>query len=488
MPSRMQITAPNGGTIWFERDSQSAALRAAADLAFAATRAQASDDSSDDSSDTTTLVAAGDDPQPDPNSLLSKLQKNAPIVSAGAGLVNATAATSMLAINIANLIARKAEAGKTPNSLEIELTNASDSTMVVYAVNPNKADVTKLPQPIGKDASDILLITAPGGFDDNATSIAMSMLIMGIDVTLTFKLFSDSTTPARWDLSLVVAGADKQSFTPGTSLIGVTYTDSSAAFSLYTTGLTSVTGQIDVIVFDTQLDASALTPTPPPSGATLSFLTDAKTTGQLAAADLAALQTPPTTTTSGGTSTFIFPALIPIATAVFSTATAVANIGNLGFGVASLLGGDPKLSDTLELNITNNSTLPVVVAGVSSVRAQDVVVRMATPLGEGESDTLTLSNPAGFAKDISKGDGTKLTVSLIVGGLALALDYEWTSTGSPGRWKVSASSGGSEQKFDAVLQLIGVDYAATTGAFRLYTMPIETSTGQIDITIYDRSS
>lgn len=483
MHARMQVTAPNGGTIWFERDAQSAALRAAADLAFAATRDQPSSDSSSDSSGgDTSLVASADDPNTD-TSVLSTLQKNAPIVSAAAGLINAGAATSMLAINIANLIAQKADAGTQPNSLEIEITNASDSTVVVYAVDPNKGDVAKIPQPIGKDGSDILLLTRPGGFnanDTDGTSIKMSMLVMGIDVVVTYKL----SAAAVWTISIAVAGAAAQGFTPGTSLIGVTYTDSVTAFSLYTTGLTSKTGQIDLIVFDTDLEAVALTPTPPPSGATLTFLTDAKTTGQLAAADLEALQAPPPSSTT----TEIFPALIPIATAVFGTVTAAANIGNLGFGVASLLGGDPKQADTLEISITNNSTQPVVVASVATTRAQDLIIRMPTPLGEGESDTVALSNPEGFAKDASQGDGTKLTVSLIVGGLALDLSYEWTSTGSPGRWKVRASSGTSSQDFPVNLQLFGVDYSATSGAFRLYTMPTETSTGQIDITVYDRSS
>lgn len=483
MHARMQVTAPNGGTIWFERDAQSAALRAAADLAFAATRDQPSSDSSSDSSGgDTSLVASADDPNTD-TSVLSTLQKNAPIVSAAAGLINAGAATSMLAINIANLIAQKADAGKQPNSLEIEITNASDSTVVVYAVDPNKGDVAKIPQPIGKDGSDILLLTRPGGFnanDTDGTSIKMSMLVMGIDVVVTYKL----SAAAVWTISIAVAGAAAQGFTPGTSLIGVTYKDAVTAFSLYTTGLTSKTGQIDLIVFDTDLEAVALTPTPPPSGATLTFLTDAKTTGQLAAADLEALQAPPPSSTT----TEIFPALIPIATAVFSTVTAAANIGNLGFGVASLLGGTPKDADTLEISITNNSTQPVVVASVTTTRAQDLIIRMPTPLGEGESDTVALSNPEGFAKDASQGDGTKLTVSLIVGGLALDLSYEWTSTGSPGRWKVRASSGTSSQDFPVNLQLFGVDYSATSGAFRLYTMPTETSTGQIDITVYDRSS
>lgn len=490
MHARMQVTAPNGGTIWFERDAQSAALRAAADLAFAATRDQPSSDSSSDSSGgDTSLVASADDPNTD-TSVLSTLQKNAPIVSAAAGLINAGAATSMLAINIANLIAQKAD-GTVPGSLEIEITNASDSTVVVYAVDPNKGDVAKIPQPIGKDGSDILLLTRPGGFnanDTDGTSIKMSMLVMGIDVVVTYKL----SAAAVWTISIAVAGAAAQGFTPGTSLIGVTYTDSVTAFSLYTTGLTSKTGQIDLIVFDTDLDAAALTPTPPPSGAVLTFLTDAKTTGQLAAADLEALQAPPpnsmSNSTPSGPSAFFFPALIPIATAVFGTVTAAANIGNLGFGVASLLGGDPKKADTLEISITNNSTQPVVVASVTTTRAQDLIIRMPTPLGEGESDTVALSNPEGFAKDASKGDGTKLTLSLIVGGLALDLSYEWTSTGSPGRWKVRASSGTSSQDFDTLLQLVGVDYSATSGAFRLYTMPTETSTGQIDITVYDRSS
>lgn len=482
MHARMQVTAPNGGTIWFERDAQSAALRAAADLAFAATRDQPSSDSSSDSSGgDTSLVASADDPNTD-TSVLSTLQKNAPIVSAAAGLINAGAATSMLAINIANLIAQKAD-GTVPGSLEIEITNASDSTVVVYAVDPNKGDVAKIPQPIGKDGSDILLLTRPGGFnanDTDGTSIKMSMLVMGIDVVVTYKL----SAAAVWTISIAVAGAAAQGFTPGTSLIGVTYKDAVTAFSLYTSGLTSKTGQIDLIVFDTDLEAVALTPTPPPSGAVLTFLTDAKTTGQLAAADLEALQAPPPSSTT----TEIFPALIPIATAVFSTVTAAANIGNLGFGVASLLGGNPKDADTLEINITNNSTQPVVVASVTTTRAQDLIIRMPTPLGEGESDTVALSNPEGFAKDVSKGDGTKLTLSLIVGGLALDLSYEWTSTGSPGRWKVRASSGTSSQDFPVNLQLFGVDYSATSGAFRLYTMPTETSTGQIDITVYDRSS
>lgn len=503
----MQFTSSNGATIWYESDSANAGLRAMKDVRLT-------------DQGPSSMAMTGDrqtDPPPPPPMPASR----AMLVSAGAGLVNASVATANLAINIASLIAGKADTGDTAASLEIEISNSSNSAVVVYAIDPDKGNVSKLPPPIGKDASDVVLLTRPNGFNDNETKVAISMLVYGVDVIATYSLVSvgsGTPEPMRWNVTLSIDGVE-QSFTPSNSLVAATYVKSTSGtttrFSIYTTGLTSQTGQIELSVFDTELAAAAGDSLASNGGAGIDFLDNARTAAMRAAADVEAFQTPPTSSSANtndmqGTREIIPAAAVGILTAVFSTVAAAANIGNAGFAIASLFGGDPKTSESFEIELSNFSSQPVVVYGVTTGRTADRIGRLPTPLALGESDVILMVGTEGFAqrKSDSSSNPTKITVQLLVGAVPVELVYVWTDAGDPGRWVIQASANGSAQhSFSADLKLVAIDFDGTTtttaatgtapgtrtgaakqGAFRLYTMPIETGTGQIDIAIYDRSS
>ncbi|HEX8002614.1 MAG TPA: hypothetical protein VF519_07950 [Mycobacteriales bacterium] len=182
--------------------------------------------------------------------------------------------------------------------------------------------------------------------------------------------------------------------------------------------------------------------------------------------------------------------------AVGSMGSALVGLGTLGVQIASLVMSrhPPKPpeappDDAFHVEVLNNTSFPVVTYGWE-VQGADVA-RIPRPLGPGEKDLVLITNTNdGFADDTF----VRLTMLVGTGGDAVvaAVKYDYTDTGTPGRWRISAglaSDGVLDHDFDKDLELVGgsfvADPATESPSFSFYTVATETGTGTVALVLYD---
>lgn len=207
---------------------------------------------------------------------------------------------------------------------------------------------------------------------------------------------------------------------------------------------------------------------------TVTFFTDPTKAAAQAVADVSAFQTQQAQQAGG-----LGVAPILIAGAVGSLISAAAGVTNASVGLANLATKNAAGSDALEIEIGNSSSQPVVIFNYDPRNSN--VTKVPEPLAAGETDIFLLTNPNGIKS------GAQILIEFMVGTIAVSITYQYTDTGNPGRWQVSLTVDGAAQTFPDNLQLLGAMFQGDTGfpSFSLYTAPIETSSGQMDLSIYD---
>lgn len=167
--------------------------------------------------------------------------------------------------------------------------------------------------------------------------------------------------------------------------------------------------------------------------------------------------------------------------AAAGVASAVFTGGNLGVNIANAVNNET--TGQLQVNITNFSSLPVIVYDYNPTHAD--ITDVPSPLAPGDNDlfVVTRSEPldttSALELDLLVGSGTA--------SIAVSLTYSYTDNGVPGRWAVTTSVDGGNHAFPDNLQLFGLTFTGNAGypSFSLYTSPIETSSGVMSIAIYD---
>lgn len=185
------------------------------------------------------------------------------------------------------------------------------------------------------------------------------------------------------------------------------------------------------------------------------------------------------------------PAVDPftIAGAIGSIASAVAGAAQLGVGIAGLVQANSSAStDSLEVSIENWTQYPIVLQDYTPDHAD--IADLPVPLQPGESDIVVITGPDGD----QFGSESSVALNFLIGkgassAVNVALKYNRSSKGDPGRWAVGARFTGENDftVFDKRLGLLGATFSGNDGypSFSFYTSSIETSTGKINLTFYD---
>ncbi len=211
---------------------------------------------------------------------------------------------------------------------------------------------------------------------------------------------------------------------------------------------------------------------------TVTFLTNGRDAALRALKDVATFQS----RTSGIESAPGIPPLV-IAGAIGQLVSARAGLTSASVGLASQINKGALASDALEIEFNNFASEPLVIFNYDPSNLN--VSRIAEPLAAGQSDVVLLTSPTGFK------DGASIQIDLFVGEVPMRVTYELSNRGDPGRWVVSMTIDGQQKTFDRKLQLIGALFASADGrskSFSVFTSPIETSSGQIDLTFYSVAS
>jgi hypothetical protein len=207
---------------------------------------------------------------------------------------------------------------------------------------------------------------------------------------------------------------------------------------------------------------------------TVTFFTDPSQAAAQVVADVSSFQSQQAQLAGG-----LGVAPILIAGAVGSLISASAGVTNAAVGLANLATKNAAGSDALEIEFSNSSSQPVVIFDYDPKNSN--VTKVPEPLAAGETDIFLLTNPSGIKT------GAQIEIDFMVGPIACSVTYQYTDTGNPGRWQVSLTIDGNSQTFPNNLQLLGATFQGNTGfsSFSIYTSPIETSSGQMDLSIYD---
>jgi hypothetical protein len=210
------------------------------------------------------------------------------------------------------------------------------------------------------------------------------------------------------------------------------------------------------------------------SNGTVTFFTDPAQAAAQAVADVSAFQNQKAQLAAA-------PGVAPIliAGAIGSLISATAGVTNAAVGVAGLATRNASGADALEIEFGNESSHPVIVYDYDPRNAN--VTKVPEPLAAGASDIFLITNTNGLKVD------AKIRIDFMVGAVACSVTYEYTDTGNPGRWRVSLTVDGNSQTFSDNLYLMGAKFVGddASASFTLYTAPIETASGQIDLSIYD---
>ncbi|MEI3853663.1 MULTISPECIES: hypothetical protein [unclassified Ensifer] len=208
-------------------------------------------------------------------------------------------------------------------------------------------------------------------------------------------------------------------------------------------------------------------------GNEVNFLSNAADAANQAVKDLAAFQA-----NNGGGAKEVAGALIA------GIAGAAAGWSNVGIGLSNLLTGGGASGDALQIEVTNYSSQPVVLYNYTPHSGN--VSKIVGPLTQGESDIFVLDRLEDkFSTE------TSILLQFKVGNVDATVTYSYTDVGDPGRWKLTVEIDGKQHTFDTELQLMGAVFKSGGGeyaSFSLYTAPIETGSGQIDLLFYDYAS
>lgn len=181
-------------------------------------------------------------------------------VSAIAGVVSALGTVGNFAVNLANLVnTGDKESGGTGASVEIRIENQSSTSVVLYAYEPNSADVSNVPDPMGPGESDVMVLTRPGEtFTKNESGIDMTFAVgEGNDVipVLVRYVYTDVGTPGRWKVRASVDDLcdDPHSFPVALQLMGASFESTCEgypSFSFYTAPIESGSGSLSLRFLD----------------------------------------------------------------------------------------------------------------------------------------------------------------------------------------------------------------------------------------------
>lgn len=160
--------------------------------------------------------------------------------------------------------------------------------------------------------------------------------------------------------------------------------------------------------------------------------------------------------------------------AIGSVAGAIAGAGGLG----ATLAGAAKAVDSMEIELINFSSLPIVVFNYFPKVAN--VTKVPRPLVRGGSDVFLITHRTKFVAG-----ETSITLFVKVGISDVSVKYDLTAEGDPGRWRVSFGVDGNVLEAPNRLQLFGVTAIRDEQRFSMYTAPIEEKSGQLGLVFYD---
>jgi hypothetical protein len=210
---------------------------------------------------------------------------------------------------------------------------------------------------------------------------------------------------------------------------------------------------------------------------TTNYLDTAQNAAQQAVKDLAQFDS----NNNQAVSSMAVGAIAPIIGAIGSIAGAAAGTGNFGINLAGL--ANSSSGSALEVEISNYSSQPIALFNYNPSVGN--VTKIPQPLVQGENDIFLLTHSSSFSTS------TSISLQFMVGLIEVDVTFSYTDSGDPGRWQITVSiDGDSPHKFATKLQLFGVTFQGNSGypSFSLYTSPIETSSGQIDLIFYDLAS
>lgn len=222
-----------------------------------------------------------------------------------------------------------------------------------------------------------------------------------------------------------------------------------------------------------------------PNGTT-TFFSDAKA-AQQAVADLA------NTTITQSTLVRRAPedpmAIVAIAGAAAGVASAVFGAASFGVLLANLLRGNQTQFDSLQIEVTNSTAVPLVL--FNYVPHYCNISGLADPLLPGQTGLVLITSTPGSTFSNS----TALQLDFLIGtsassSIQVSTTYNLTDFGTPGRWRVSATVDGTRHEFAKVRALVGASFTGNSSfpSFSFYTSPIETRTGKIDLNFYTLAS
>lgn len=216
---------------------------------------------------------------------------------------------------------------------------------------------------------------------------------------------------------------------------------------------------------------------------TPTYLDDKDDAGQQAARDLWKLQTNQATALRSGEGPL--GATAPIFGAIGAIGGAIAGTANFGINLASFLNtksGASTPGDALEIAISNFSSQPLVLYNYFPKSAD--ISKLPRPLVQNDEDILLLTRTEAF------GTSSSILMQFLLGNIEVDVGFAYTDVGTPGMWQVTVGIDGDSplHQFPADRQLFGATFKGSSDSYpniSLYTAPIETGSGQVDLVFYD---
>jgi hypothetical protein len=172
-------------------------------------------------------------------------------------------------------------------------------------------------------------------------------------------------------------------------------------------------------------------------------------------------------------------AIAPILAAIGSLAGAGATAASAGSTLASLIAGGK--GGSLEVQICNFSSYPLVLYQIKTENGN--ISKTPQPLAQGEDDVFLLTHTSSFSAS------STFQLYFFLGSISIEVRYKYTDEGDPGRWQLHVGIDNDEvHEFPDDLALFGATFTSDqsgTPNFSLYSVPIETGSGQIDLTFYN---
>lgn len=246
------------------------------------------------------------------------------------------------------------------------------------------------------------------------------------------------------------------------------------------------------------------------SNGTVTFLPDMETAALQLASDMKAVIAAKTTKPGPEA----VPIVLPIIGAIASVVSAAADVASFGLSLASLISSsssadsDNQTGVGLEIEITNKMSTPLVLMSTdfrqgAPSNGRGGVAKVALSLAPGESEVVLVTN--GF---FNPNDTTfQLNIAVCfrdsdneVNFVPVTVNYEWvthtfTDPNEPAksvtdkRWQATFEIDDQSSTFKPYLQLFGATFVANEGSgypnFSVYTLPVATPSGQIDLMFYD---